>query len=352
VSWWTGITRGSSEIDFVGRRRRWLILSAILLGISLLGLTVRGGLNLGLEFRGGLAVVAPNPAGAEVGDVRSAAAGAGVGEVRIQMVGGGEVVRIQTAALDEETERQFIEAMSAVTGAPDHEISLEAVGPTFGGLVARRALLALGVFLGAAVLFITWRLEWKMALAGLAALGHDLMLTIGVYAVTGFEVTPATVVATLTILGYSLYDTVVVFDRVGEMVIEEDRLPYSDLVNKSMNLVLSRSLITSLTSLLPVGSILFVGAFVFGATSLRDFALALFVGIAAGTYSSLFIAAPLLAWWKEGEAEWISRRRRLEDRPMVRPTPEPVPSSEPLTDAPARPPGSGARPRPPKRRRR
>jgi preprotein translocase subunit SecF len=181
-------------------------------------------------------------------------------------------------------------------------------------LVARRALLALGVFLGAVIIFISWRLELKMALAGLAALFHDLIITIGVYALTGFPVTSATVVAVLVVLGYSLYDTVVVFDKVEELVGLEEEKSYTEIVNRSMNAVLARSMATSLTSLLPVGSILFVGSFLLGAPTLRDFALALFVGIAAGTYSSILIAAPLLATWKEKEPFWVERAEWVDRR--------------------------------------
>jgi preprotein translocase subunit SecF len=150
-----------------------------------------------------------------------------------------------------------------------------------------------------------------MAAAGIAALFHDLVITVGVYALTGFPVTPATVVAVLVVLGYSLYDTVVVFDKVEELTESEEDKTYSEIVNEAMNSVLARSLATSLTSLLPVGSILFVGSFILGAPTLRDFALALFVGIAAGTYSSIFIAAPLLATWKEREPAWIERAERV-----------------------------------------
>jgi preprotein translocase subunit SecF len=165
----------------------------------------------------------------------------------------------------------------------------------------------LAVFLGVVVIFISWRLEFKMAMAGIAALFHDLLITFGIYALTGFEVTPATVVAVLTILGYSLYDTVVVFDKVEELVEQDDRSTYSEIVNAGMNSVLGRSLNTSLTSLLPIGSILFVGSVFLGAATLGEFALALFVGIAAGTYSSIFVAAPLLSTWKEKEEEWGER---------------------------------------------
>jgi preprotein translocase subunit SecF len=336
-------------------------ISAGLIAVSLIALVVRD-LNLGIEFEGGLAVTGPNPAGASVEDLRSAAEAAGAGEVVVQMIDDGNSFRVQTPALDEEPEDAFLDGVAAVTGTPRVELSVDAVGPSFGALILRRSLLALAVFLAAVTLFMTWRMEWKMAVAGLAALFHDLIITTGVYAVTGFEVTPATIVAILTILGYSLYDTVVVFDKVGEMVSDYgDRMTYSDLVNRSMNIVLARSLNTSLTSLIPVGSILFVGALILGASTLKDFALALFVGIAVSTYSSIFVAAPLLAAWKE----WSGRRRKLSSRGVstvadVAPekasaaTASKPPRRPPVdsTDRPPRRPGAGATPRPPKKRKR
>jgi preprotein translocase subunit SecF len=342
--------RGSTHFDFVGRRRTWLKISAIALMVSVTALVALD-LNLGIEFRGGVSITAENPAGATVEDVRSLTTGLGVTQSVIQMIDGGTAVRIQTAALDQETQRALIEGVAAATGSARSEISIDAVGPTFGALILRRALIALGVFLGAVMLFITWRLEWKMAAIGIVALLHDLLITAGVYSIAGFEVTPATVVALLTILGYSLYDTVVVFDKVEEqMTTLGDRMTISEIVNRSTNLVLSRSIMTSLTSLVPVGSILFVGAFIFGATSLRDFALALFVGITVGTYSSIFVATPLLAAWKEREDEWVSRRRRLEAKSAeTRGKRAPAPSPEPAV-APVR--RSGTPPRPPKKRKR
>lgn len=309
------LNRGETTIDFVGNRKRWFTISAALLLISIASFAVRG-LNLGLEFEGGLGLQSPNPAGADVAEVRGAFEDVGIDDATIQMLDDGEAVRVTTKELDDELLNAAVDAVADVTGADRTEISIEAVGPTFGALVARRALTALAVFLGVVVLFISWRLEFKMALAGIAALLHDLLITLGVYALTGFPVTPATVVAVLMVLGYSLYDTVVVFDKVEELVEIEDQKTFSDIVNQAMNAVLSRSLATSLTSLLPVGSILFVGSFILGAPTLRDFALALFVGIAAGTYSSIFVAAPLLATWKEREdewrerAEWVSRRTK------------------------------------------
>ncbi len=307
------VNRGETTIDFVGNRRRWLTISAVVLLISVAALGVRQ-LNLGIDFVGGLALQTPNPAGAQVEEVRSALEEVGITDATIQFLDDGEAVRITTRELDSAVEDAAVEAVVDVTGSPRAEMSIDAVGPTFGELIAQRALIALGVFLGAVVLFISWRLEFKMAVAGLAALFHDMLITIGVYALTGFQVTPATVVAVLVVLGYSLYDTVVVFDKVEELVLIEEEDTYSGIVNRAMNSVLARSLATSLTSLLPVGSILFIGAIILGAPTLRDFALALFVGIAAGTYSSIFVASPILATWKEKEPEWIERAEWVQRR--------------------------------------
>lgn len=309
----TKLNRGETNIDFVGHRKRWFLISAVALLIAIGALGIRQ-LNLGIEFVGGLAIQAPNPAGADVPEIRAALESVGVDDATIQLLDDGEAVRVTTHELDSAIETAAVEEIIDVTGADRSEVSIDAVGPTFGALVARRALIALGVFLGAVILFISWRLEFKMAAAGIAALIHDLIITVGVYALTGFPVTPATVVAVLVVLGYSLYDTVVVFDKVEELVLLEDEKTYTEIVNQAMNSVLARSLGTSLTSLLPVGSILFVGSFILGAPTLSDFALALFVGIAAGTYSSIFVAAPLLAAWKEKEPEWIERTDWVEKR--------------------------------------
>lgn len=307
------LSRGETQIDFVGHRRRWFTISAIALLISIVSLFVFQ-LSLGIEFVGGIGLQGPNPAGADVPEIRSALSDVGVTDATIQLLDDGASVRVTAPELDTATETAAVDAMAEVTGADRNDISISAVGPTFGSLIAQRALIALAVFLGAVILFISWRLEFKMAAAGIAALFHDIVITVGVYAITGFSVTPATVVAVLVVLGYSLYDTVVVFDKVEELVEIEDRLTYSEIVNDAMNSVLARSLATSLTSLLPVGSILIVGAFVLGAPTLLDFALALFVGIAAGTYSSIFIASPLLATWKEKEPGWVDRAERIERR--------------------------------------
>jgi len=311
MSFLRDLAQGRTTFDFVGKRMLWFRISAVLVVISL-GFLVFRGLNLGIEFRGGTTINANNPAGATVPDLRELTDAAGVDGAVIQLVDGGESVRVQTPSLDPDIESELIDDVANITGTERADISIDSIGPSFGALILRQSMVALVVFLIAVALFMSWRLEWKMAGAGLAALVHDLIITVGIYSITWFEVTPATVIALLTILGYSLYDTVVVFDKVTELVADlGERMNYSDIVNRAMNMVLGRSLNTSLTSLLPVGSVLFVGSFLFGATALRDFALALFVGLAASTYSSIFVAAPILAVWKEGDEEWTSRRRRL-----------------------------------------
>ena len=328
------LSRGETTFDFVGKSRLWFRISAALVLVSLAFLVFRG-INLGIEFRGGTTINAPNPSGATVEDLRAVTDAAGIEDALIQLLDDGAAIRVQTPALEADAESALIDQVAQATGAERNEISRDSIGPSFGALILRQSLVALIAFLVAVSLFMAWRLEWKMAGAGVAALLHDLIVTVGIYSITWFEVTPATVIALLTILGYSLYDTVVVFDKVSELANEaNNKESYGDIVNRSMNLVLGRSLNTSLSSLLPVGSILFVGAFLFGATSLRDFALALFVGLAASTYSSIFVAAPLLAAWKENDSRVGNRRRPVTATARAR-------QSTPLTGRPrpqARPP--------------
>jgi preprotein translocase subunit SecF len=308
---------GDTEFDFVGNRRRFFLFSAVLLVISIAALGFRG-LNLGVDFEGGTVVETENPAGASVADVRGAIEGVGLANARVQLTGGGSGIRVQAPALTQAEEDDLVAAIAAEAGVDPAEANRTTVGPTFGEQITQKAVEALIIFPIVAAIFIWIRLEWRMALAALAALFHDLALTAGIYSLIGFEVTPATVIAILTILGYSLYDTVVVFDKVLENISERgDRQTVSGLINLSMNQVVMRSINTSLTSLLPIGSLLFVGSFLLGATTLREFALALFIGVAAGTYSSIFIAAPLLATWKEREEHWQQVRRRLARKGVV-----------------------------------
>lgn len=342
--------RGETHFDFIRASKRTLIVSAVLIVLSILALVVRP-LNLSIDFTGGTVIIVDNESGASVEDVRDALRGVGQGSARVQLTGdNAEGILIQTEALDAGEQDELIIIVADVAGAGIDRVSVDAVGPTFGEEVTRRAIQALVVFLMVVGLFISWRFEWKMALAALAALFHDLIITAGLYALIGFPVSPATVIAVLTILGYSLYDTVVVFDKVTENVHElHNRATYTEIANISLNQVLMRSINTSLTSLLPIGGLLFVGSFALGADTLREFALALFIGISLGTYSSIFVAAPVLVRLKENEPEWQRARRRAARRrgdsvdsgeAAWEPTVAPIPTGS-----------VGAAPKPPRQRR-
>ncbi len=350
----TRMYRGETHFDFVGAARKTLIVSAGLIVLSLLLLLIRP-LNLSIDFTGGVIVTVENQSDVDIADVRAALGDIGQAGARVQLTGEGFIL-IQTEALDAAAQDELIVVAASVGGTDVNAVTIDAVGPTFGAEVTRAAIQALVVFLFIVALFITWRFEWKMALAALAALFHDLIITAGLFAAFGFVVTPATVIALLTILGYSLYDTVVVFDKVDENVeLMHDRYTYTEIVNASMNQVLMRSINTSLTSLIPVGSLLLVGSFAFGAHTLREFALALFIGIAIGTYSSIFVAAPLLAFWKEREEDWVVARKRAMRRrggdaslvvgDDVRPMAETVPAAPSVPTA-----SSGAAARAPRKR--
>ncbi len=206
------------------------------------------------------------------------------------------------------------DALAKLAGVSPNDVQLNDVGPSWGSDITSKAIRAVIIFLLVVTAYIWLRFEGKMALAALLALIHDILITAGIYSLSGFQVSPDTVIAFLTILGYSLYDTIVVFDKVQENtrgLASTNRLTYTDTVNLSMNQVLARSLNTSLVAVLPILSILVIGAWVLGATALQDFGLALFVGLTAGTYSSIFIASPLLAVFKEQEPRYAEIRRRL-----------------------------------------
>jgi preprotein translocase subunit SecF len=311
--WLNKMYRGETSIDFISRRRTYFIVSGVLLVLIFGSLLLRG-FEGSVDFTGGVIIDAPNQSGASIADVRDALSEVGLPSARVQFTDAGTGVGnvlIQTEALDNAGQDALIAAVAEITGVTTAETNLSAVGPTFGAEITSRAIRALVIFLIVVAVFIAWRFEWKMAAAGLAALFHDLAVTAGIYSIFAIQVTPATVIAILTILGYSLYDTVVVFDKVKENIDEiGTRHSFAEIANLSMNQVLMRSLNTSLTSLLPVGSLLIVGSILLGAATLQEFALALFIGVAAGTYSSIFIATPLLTVWKEREEDWTRAARR------------------------------------------
>ena len=313
---------GETEIDFIRRWKLWFLISFAVILIGLAGLGLRG-LNFGIDFDGGVSWEIP-AGDASVDDVREAMIDAGLVDPTVQRLGAssGSVIRVQAEQVSEKTENKVVEALVDQTGSKASSLSFNEVGPSWGSEISEKAFRALIVFLVLVSLYIALRFEWKMALATLAALVHDVLVTVGVYAIFGLPVTPATVIAFLTILGYSIYDGIVVFDRVNEnarKLSTSGTMTYSDMVNESMNEVLMRTLNTSVTALLPILSLLVVGSFILGATSLEEFATALFIGLLSGAYSSIFIASPALALLKEREARWTALRRRLEGRGIAAP---------------------------------
>ena len=308
-----------TSIDFVGKRRRWVTISGVLIVLSLVELLFFG-LDLSIDFVGGTSFLADEVvADVDADAIEEAAAAAGATDITVQLTGDRETESrgaiIETAAVPvgSEAENAIQAALRDVTG--DDSIDVTTVGPSWGERISGKALQALVVFLVIVVLYISVRLEPKMAGAAIIALVHDAVITIGLYGLFGFTVSPSTIIALLTILGYSLYDSVVIFDRVEENASQLGtigRRSYGEMVNTSMNEVLWRSLNTSVTSLLPVGALLVVGAQLLGAETLQDLALALFVGMALGAYSSLFVAGPFLAWWKEREPEYADMAAELE----------------------------------------
>jgi preprotein translocase subunit SecF len=308
---------GEASFDFVGRRRTWYLVSLVILLVAVLGLVLRG-LQLGVEFKGG-AVFEARSANASVERVREAVASAGVEDPIVQQVGT-ETVRVETGQITTEKSQQVRAAMAEVLGIDSGEVKTQLVGPSWGADVTRKALFSLAVFLALVIAYLSFAFEWKMAIAAMVALLHDLLITIGVYAIVGFQVTPATVIGLLTILGYSLYDTVVVFDKVKENtagIAGGSRMTYGGAANLAVNQTLVRSINTSLIALLPVAGLLFVGAGLLGTGTLKDLALALFVGIAAGTYSSIFIATPLAAQLKEREPQMQALAKRVAARQVA-----------------------------------
>ena len=306
---------GRISFDFVGRRKLWYSISVLIVVFAAAGFVARG-FNMGIEFKGGVEFTAKvqTANSQSVDALTQAVRDANVPEAGDPQVttSGSSSLRIQTKALSQD---QATTIGAALTKAGATEVSQNLIGPTWGQQVASKALTGLLVFLVLVVLFIwAYFREWRMSAAAIVALAHDLIITAGVYAWSGFEITPATVTGLLTILGYSLYDTVVVFDKVRENTrnfLKTSVRTYSESANLAINQTLVRSINTSITALLPVGALLVVGVAVLGTGPLKDLALALFVGMAAGTYSSIFIATPLAAQLKETEPATKAQAARV-----------------------------------------
>ncbi|HMD22672.1 MAG TPA: protein translocase subunit SecF [Streptosporangiaceae bacterium] len=308
--------RGEVSYDFVGHKRRWYAISGAILLISVVALFARG-LDFSVDFKGGAVFQFSAPAATQT-QVQATVSQEGVnGAVVQQLTGklGNKSWQVQTDALSSQQTFKVENALTSELGAKDMSTSF--VGASWGGQITTKAIQALIAFLIVIVLYLSIAFEWKMAVAAFVALIHDLVIATGVYALTGFQVSPATVIGLLTILGYSLYDTVVVFDKVRENtagLLGGAKSTYSEAANLALNQTLVRSINTSIIALLPVAAILFVGGGLLGAGELKDLSLVLLVGMLSGTYSSIFIATPVLADLKEREPQYKALAKRVSVR--------------------------------------
>jgi preprotein translocase subunit SecF len=310
--------RGEVSVNFVGRQRLWYAISGVFALISAIALAVRG-LNFSLEFKGGSSFTFPAGSSITQDAISQVVSENGGGDASVQLTSTPSLHQwtVETGALSSSVTEKVASALAQTFHLAQNAVSVQLVGPTWGGQITSKALEALIIFLVVIVIYLSIAFEWRMAVAAFVALLHDILITVGIYALTGFTVSPTSVIGLLTILGYSLYDTVVVFDKVRENtagLLTTQRSTYSDAANLALNQTLVRSINTSLTALLPVASILFIGAGLLGAGTLKDLALVLFIGMLSGTYSSIFIATPVLANLKEREPQYkdlavkVSRR--------------------------------------------
>jgi preprotein translocase subunit SecF len=362
--------RGETRFDFVGKRKIWFSISAAIIVLGIVSIILRGGLNLGIEFKGGTewTIAAPGVTQTQATD---ALTNTGLVDPTVEMLGNGSAQTLnvqsdlnhlsesQQKAVDTKVRAALLEVTAAhapkttpttttsttakattttaakagaaaaastttttsatgtVSNAAPDKISVTTVGPTWGSSITNKAIEALIIFFIVVAIYISIRFEPKMALAAFIAMIHDVLVAIGIYSIFNFQVTPDTVVAILTILGYSLYDTVVVFDRVRDNtkgIGSSGRLSYPQLINLSMNQTLARSINTSMVAILPVLAVLLIGAQFLGASTLQSYGLALFVGLLSGAYSSIFIASPVLCMMKEREDRWVQIANRLAKR--------------------------------------
>ncbi|MGW0604609.1 protein translocase subunit SecF [Streptomyces sp. NPDC002644] len=303
--------RGEVGYDFVGKRFVWYGVSIAITVVAILGLTFKG-LHMGIEFQGGAVFTTPKTS-LSVTQTEEIAEEASGQDAIVQGLGTGGM-RVQVAGIDTDRSDAIKAELAERLDVDSEQINAELVGPSWGEQIADKAWQGLAIFMVLVVIYLAIAFEWRMALAALVALIHDITITVGIYALVGFEVTPGTVIGLLTILGYSLYDTVVVFDSLKEGtqgITKQTRWTYRDVANRSINGTLVRSINTTVVALLPVAGLLFIGGGVLGAGMLNDISLSIFVGLAAGAYSSIFIATPLVADLKEREPEMKALRKRV-----------------------------------------
>ena len=319
MSGFSRLYRGQNDVDFPKLWKPVLTVSVVLVLISIGSLIFRG-LNLAIDFEGGAVWEVPSESltVSQATDVLTKFGKADGSKVQVVTDAKGDrIVRVQADTKDINESQKIAQAYADKVGRNVEDIGTNTVGPSWGKEITGQAVRSLVVFLVLITLYISWQLEWRMALAAIVGVVHDVVLTVGVYSVFGFEVTPATVISFLTILGYSLYDTIVVYDRLKENSARYDRggqYTYRAIMRRSLNQVMMRSVNTTLVSLLPVISMLVIGAGVYGQVALRDFSLAQLIGLASGAYSSIFVASPVLAWLKEREPKYVKIRQRAIDR--------------------------------------
>jgi preprotein translocase subunit SecF len=309
---------GKSSYDFVGAKKTWFAVAAVLVALSILIPAVKGGFNLGIEFRGGSEFTVSNVKTTEASVGEKAVHDVVPGSVpRVANVAG-TTMRIQTDKLSDDETLKIKEGLTKAYGVTDNEVTSTFVGPTWGADVTKQALIGLVVFVAlATVLMALYFRTWKMSLSAIVGMLVTMFITAGVYALSDFEVTPSAIIGFLTVLSYSLYDTVVVFDKIRENTADIDsstRRTFGEEVNLAVNQTLVRSINTMMVAILPVGAILFIGAGLLGAGTLRDLSLALFVGILIGTAATIFIAAPMYAWLRQGEAPLVKQAQRVQQR--------------------------------------
>jgi preprotein translocase SecF subunit len=301
--------RGIYSFDYMGHKVWWFIISGIIIAAGLSALFIKGGgnpvdgLNYGLEFKEGTRIAVVFEQNPTLAELRQVVSQAGYGDAQIQQTGGADQpgFQIQTQVLSSDQQAALKDALDQkfTIASGDNSWSLETVSASFGQQVISSSLKAVALALLLILIYVTFRFQWKFAIGAISAEIHDLLIVVGVYALTGREVTTATIAAVLTILGYSLYDTVIIYDRIRENEPRFNRIPYGDMVNLSIWETLTRSINTSLITLLPVVCLL-----LFGGATLKDFAFALLVGILSGAYSSIFIASPVLTVLKEREPQY------------------------------------------------
>lgn len=310
---------GEVSFDFVGRRKIWAALSGVILLLAVVGLGVRG-LHLGIEFKGGqiYTVTKPGLTVSQAQDAANKLLGDSSALVQKQTSNGhGQTITIQVSSNEHLNANEGQTKLASELSVPTSKVSTESIGPSWGKEISHKALEGLIVFLILVTVYLAVAFEWRLAVGALTALLHDLVITVGVYALFGFQVTSGTVIGFLTILGYSLYDTVVVFDGLKEAtktLTKQNRRTYSEAANLSLNSTLVRSINTTVLALLPVAGLLFIGGGLLGAGELNDISLALFIGLTAGAYSSICVATPLVAWLQEKRPEYRALAKRINTR--------------------------------------